>query len=109
MTFSAPQGRSWHRFGRGGIRHGQAVHRDTAAEPGQGRLDLRGLARLHDVLGASGLVKVRGNIDGLAFRSSFTARGDCWHKLPVKADVRNAIGKRAGDDVTIRLEQRIEN
>ena len=59
--------------------------------------------------GASGLVKVRGTIDGLAFRSSFVAPGDGWHKLPVQAGIRNAIGKQAGDDVTIRLEQRIEN
>jgi hypothetical protein len=59
-------------------------------------------------LGARGLGKVRGTIDGYAFRSSLMAPGDGWHKLPLKADIRKAIGKQAGDDVTIRLEQRIE-
>jgi hypothetical protein len=58
--------------------------------------------------GSRGLVKVRGTIDGLAFRSAFMPLGDGWHKLPVKAGIRRAIGKQEGDDVTIRLEQRIE-
>ena len=57
--------------------------------------------------GTRGLVKVRGVINGEPFTGALMAQGDGTHRLPVKAVLRDAIGKQAGDMVHVRIDERI--
>jgi hypothetical protein len=59
------------------------------------------------LFGTRGLVKIRGAIDGEAFDGALMAQGDGTHRLPVRAALRRAIGKDAGDTVHVRIDERI--
>ncbi len=60
-----------------------------------------------ELFGTRGLVKIRGAIDGEPFTGALMAQGDGMHRLPVKAALRKAIGKQAGDTVHVRIDERI--
>jgi len=60
-----------------------------------------------DLFQTRGLVKIRGAIDGQPFDGALMAQGDGTHRLPVRATLRKAIGKEAGDTVRVRIDERI--
>jgi hypothetical protein len=55
------------------------------------------------------LVKVRGRIDDHPFHSAFMALGDGNHKLPVKREILEAIGKVPGQTVKVTLLERVSS
>ena len=65
------------------------------------------MADVAELFGTRGLVKIRGAIVGERFDGALMAQGDGTHRLPVKAKLRKAIGKEAGDTVHVRIDERI--
>ena len=60
-----------------------------------------------ELFGTRGLVKIRGEINGQPFDGALMAQGDGTHRLPVRAALRKAIGKEAGETVHVRIDERI--
>jgi hypothetical protein len=59
------------------------------------------------VFGTGGAVKVQGTANGHPFQSCFMPMGDGNHMLPIKAVLRNAIGKDVGDIITVVISERL--
>ena len=55
-------------------------------------------------LGTSSRVPVKGTIDGVRFRSSLLPNGAGGHLVVVKKEIRDMIGKSAGDTVKVTME-----
>ena len=61
-----------------------------------------------EVYGVKGVLPVRGTIDGFPIRLNLTPAGDGTHVLPVKKEIRNAIGKSWTETVHVVLERDTE-
>ena len=53
-------------------------------------------------------VKVRASVDGEVFESTFMPMGDGNHKLPLKSYLLEQIEKEVGDEVSVRILERMD-
>ena len=60
-----------------------------------------------EYFGTGSTVKVLGTIDGIPLRATFMAMGNGKQMLPIKAETRQLLGKEAGDNVKITLNERL--
>ncbi len=58
-----------------------------------------------EAFGCKGQAKVKGTVNGHAFRSSALPHGDGTHYLVVKKEIRDAIGATQGSAVDVQLEE----
>jgi hypothetical protein len=56
------------------------------------------------VFGATSRVQVKGMVDGSPFKSTLLPKGDGTHFMVVNKEIRDAIGKSAGDRVKVTME-----
>lgn len=56
-------------------------------------------------LGTRAPTKVTATVDGVAVAVTLMPMGDGTHMFPIKAAIRKATGKRAGDLVTLRIDR----
>ncbi|MEV4555558.1 DUF1905 domain-containing protein [Kitasatospora sp. NPDC049285] len=59
-----------------------------------------------ELLGTRRPVKVSGTIDGHPFSATLMPSGQGPHWLPVKAALKKQVGKDAGAEVTVHLQER---
>ncbi|WP_017598699.1 DUF1905 domain-containing protein [Nocardiopsis lucentensis] len=60
-----------------------------------------------EFFGTRKAVKVAGTMDDQEFQATMLPMGDGTHMLPVKAALRKKLGKDLGDEITVRLRQRL--
>ena len=60
-----------------------------------------------DFFGTRSPVRVTGTVDGHPFQATLLPIGDGTHMIPLRAALRKVVGKGIGEEVTVRLEQRL--
>jgi hypothetical protein len=60
------------------------------------------------VYGSKGQVKIKAWFDGHAYRGVLANMGTGCHIIGVRKDIRQAIGKKPGDKITVELEKDLE-